>query len=318
MTTAFSGQTVLVTGARGFIGSHLCRTLTEAGATVYALARGPRPAEAGPGQWLQGDLADLGSVRRLYASARPDTVFHLAGYVTGARELQHVLPAFSGNLLTTVNLLTVATDLGARRIVLAGSMEEPAEEGDPPSSPYAAAKWAAGGYARMFFALYQTPVVVARLFMTYGPGQEDRRKLIPYVTTTLLEGEAPRLSSGRREVDWIYVSDVVEGLLAVAAVPHLEGAAVDLGSGALVPIRTVVRKLVALVGAPVEPLFGALPERPLERVRAAERAATEARLGWKPVVDLDEGLRRTVEWYRSRRPAQAFGVATLSEGRREP
>jgi nucleoside-diphosphate-sugar epimerase len=249
---------------------------------------------------------------------RPNTVFHLAGYVRGARDLEHVLPAFSGNLVTTVNLLTVATDMGARRIVLAGSMEEPAEEGDHPSSPYAAAKWAAGGYARMFFALYQTPVVVARLFMTYGPGQEDRRKLIPYVTTSLLDGEAPRLSSGRREVDWIYVSDVVEGLLAVAAVPHLEGAAVDLGSGALVPIRTVVRKLVALVGAPVEPLFGALPERPLERVRAAERAATEARLGWRPVVDLDEGLRRTVEWYRSRRPAQAFGVANFSEGRREP
>lgn len=117
-------------------------------------------------------------------------------------------------------------------------------------------------------------------------------------TFFLLRGESPKLTNGQRQVDWIYVDDVVEGLLATAQVPDLEGCTVDLGSGTLVPIHAVVQQIVKLVGSQVEPLFGALPDRPREQVRVADTAYTHAKLGWKPATSLEDGLERTVDWYR--------------------
>ena len=102
----------------------------------------------------------------------------------------------------------------------------------PSSSPYAAAKWAAAGYGRMFHSLYDTPVVILRPFMTYGPGQAST-KLIPAVTLALLRASGPRLSSGRHRSDWVYISDVIEGFVAAATVPGIEGKTIDLGSGTL-------------------------------------------------------------------------------------
>jgi nucleoside-diphosphate-sugar epimerase len=150
----------------------------------------------------------------------------------------------------------------------------------------------------MFYQLYKLPVVTARIFMSYGPGQADIQKLIPYVTLSLLKGEAPKLSSGSREVDWIYVEDVVSGLLAAGTASNVEGGAFDLGTGFPVSIRTVVEKLGNLVQSPIQPLFGALPERPFERVRSANTSHSFEKLGWKSKVTLEEGLIRTVEWYR--------------------
>jgi len=145
---------------------------------------------------------DFGNVGTVVA---PDIIFHLASFVSGRRELEFVLPALRSNFLSTVNLLVCATTLGCRKVVLTGSLEEP--EGDiesavPAPSPYAAAKGAASAYARMFYALYGTSVVTARLFMVYGPGQNDHKKLVPYVTRSLLKNQVAELMSGTREVDW--------------------------------------------------------------------------------------------------------------------
>jgi nucleoside-diphosphate-sugar epimerase len=179
-------------------------------------------------------------------------------------------------------------------------MEEP-DFGDADAvaqSPYAAAKWASHTYARLFHALYQLPVVHLRIFMVYGPGQRDLRKLIPYVTTSLLCGEAPALMSGEREVDWIYIDDVVDAFLAAAVSPGASGASLDIGSGELVSVRAIVDRLRRLVGGDVEPAFGAVPTRKLERVRVADPATAAATIGWAPRTPLEDGLRRTVKYYR--------------------
>src|SRR5215207_7424877 len=256
-------QKILITGASGFIGSHLCHRLYQDGHEVHAVSRAVPPTDTDIGRWWQGDCSDFATVHNILRAVNPDVVFHLASHVVGARELEAVLPTFRNNLMSTVNLLTAATEVGCQRIVLAGSVEELEGKGtaQAPCSPYAAAKSASSTYGRMFYELYQTPVVIARIAMTYGPGQKDIRKLIPYVTLALLRGEIPQLSSGHRLVDWIYIDDVVAGLLAAAYVRDIEGCAVDLGSGVLLPIRTVVMHLVDLVGSSVVPDFGALPDR---------------------------------------------------------
>ena len=257
INTPLAGRRALVTGASGFIGSALCRCLSQAGMEVHGVSRTERAATDSCARWHTYRLDDIEAVRALFKAARPDYVFHLASHVAGSRSIELVLPTFSANLASTVNLLTAATEQGCERILLTGSLEEPDPGPDHavPSSPYAAAKFAASAYGRMFHALYNTPVAILRLFMVYGPGQQDLRKLVPYVTLALLKGQTPELSSGARKVDWIYVDDVAAGYLAAATAKGVEGGTIDLGSGRLDTVRTVVEELVGLINPHIQPLF---------------------------------------------------------------
>jgi nucleoside-diphosphate-sugar epimerase len=153
----------------------------------------------------------------------------------------------------------------------------------------------------MFHPLYGSQFVITRPFMTYGPGQRPH-KLIPHATLSLLRGRPLTLGSGRRMVDWVYVDDVVRGLLLAAERPGLDGAELDLGSGQLVSVRDVVERLVQLTGSTAIPAFEALRDRPFEVERAAEIGATFRRLGWTAQVPLYKGLRQTVDWYRDHGP----------------
>jgi UDP-glucose 4-epimerase len=297
-----SDKKILITGASGFIGSHLCRRLLERGAEIHGVSRNKHFDMASEIRWWQGDLADLETVRYLLGSIRPELIFHLASYVKGARDLSNVLPAFHSNLVSQVNLLAVACELGCERFISTGSMEEPARANShvAPSSPYAAAKWAASAYGRMFYTLYQFPVVLLRIFMVYGPAQRDLSKLIPYVVLSLLRGKPPQITSGSRKVDWIYIDDVVEALLAVARAPDIEGATIDIGTGNLASIRKVVQILVNLINPNIAPQFGALVDRRMEQEPVANMEDSRAKIGWIPKVTLNEGLKLTAKWYRSK------------------
>lgn len=299
-----SGKKVFITGASGFLGSHLCDRLCKNNVEVHAVSRTERTSDQDSLQWWHGNMEDIEVVQNLFHTIKPDVVFHLSGMVTGAAGAELVLPTFNSLLVTTVNILTVAAKTGCDRVILIASLEEP-EPGQnevTPISPYAAAKWASSAYSRMFHQLYQTPVVLVRPFMTYGPGQ-NVRKIIPSVTLSLLQSEPPKLASGQRQVDWIYIDDVISGMLAAAQVPHVEGCTFDLGSGTLVSIRSVVQQLTNLVNPQIEPLFGALPDRPVEKVRVANTAYTYEKLGWQPVISLEAGLEHTVNWYKQQLPA---------------
>ena len=299
-----SGKKVLITGASGFLGSHLCERLCENNVEIHAISRTERTSHRNSLQWWHGNMEDIEVAQHLFHTIKPDVVFHLSGMVTGAAGAELVLPTFNSLLVTTVNILTTSAKTGCDRVISIASLEEP-ESGQneaTPISPYAAAKWASSAYSRMFHQLYQTPIVLVRPFMTYGPGQ-NVHKIIPSVTLSLLQSEAPKLASGQRQVDWIYIDDVISGMLAAAQVPHVEGCTFDLGSGALVSIRSVVQQLTNLVNPQIEPLFGALPDRPVEKVRVANTAYSYEKLGWQPVISLEAGLEHTVNWYRQQLPA---------------
>lgn len=297
--TQLSSKKILVTGASGFIGSNLCQRLSTCGAEIHCVSRKIHQKDDHGLHWWQGELEDLQTVRDILTTIKPDVIFHLASYVAGSRSMELVLPTFSSNLVSVINILMVATEIGCKRIILTGSLEEPelCDGETVPCSPYAAAKWTSSVYARMFHLLYQTPVVMARLFMVYGPGQQDLNKLVPYVALSLLRNQVPKLSSGKREVDWIYVEDIVDGLITIAQASNVEGSTIDLGSGSLVSIRTVVQMIANLVDAKVMPAFGALPDRPMEQIRVANTAKTYATIDWKPTTSLEEGLEKTVHWY---------------------
>lgn len=300
----FIGSKILITGASGFIGSHLRRTLVQLRADVHAVSRARHPKDEV--HWWQANFADIGAVRNLLNHIRPEIIFHLSGHVTAAPNLEFVLSTFDSHVVSTVNLLTAATQIGCDRIVLTASLTEPQSNcaNAIASSPYAAAKSASSAYGRMFHALYKTPVTIVRPFMTYGPMQ-DPQKIIPYVSLSLLRGQVPQIASGRWQADWIYIDDVVDGLLAAASVSDVEGCTLDLGSGVMIPVRDVVDCIVKLIGSRIKPSFGALPDRPAEEIRAADMTYAQEKIGWKPAISLDDGLARTVGWYREQRSASS-------------
>jgi nucleoside-diphosphate-sugar epimerase len=287
---------VLVTGASGFIGRALVRRLVADGHSTVCTARRPADDVAEGAAWIPGDLTDRAFVQRLVAQARPAVVFHLASQVTGSRSIDVVPTTLANNLVASVGVLEAVTEAGCDRVVLIGSGDEPAA-GAAPCSPYAATKWAVGGYARMFLSLYDTPVTTARTFMVYGPDQPDTSKVVPYTITSLLRGEAPTLSSGRRLCDWVYIDDVVDALLVLADAPEMIGRVVDVGSGRLHTVRHVAETISTLVGGGIVPVFGGLPDRQGETEAVADVEETARVCGWRPTTDLSEGLKRTVAWY---------------------
>lgn len=282
----YRGRRVLVTGANGFIGAYLCRRLTADGAQIFAMTRAQH-----------GDLSDAGVAERVIEDFRPEIVFHLASLARGGQSLDLVIPITVSNLVAAVRLLTAAAVQHTPRVVLAGSMMEP-EDDEPPSSVYAAAKGAQSAYARMFHALHGLDAVVARMFLVYGPDERNPERLLPYVTRSLLRGEPAKLTSGKREIDWIYIDDAIEGLLVLGATDGLGGSRVDIGTGSMASVRTLVEEVARLTGSRSELLFGGLPDREREPSRMADAEETYRRIGWRAAVSLEEGLRRTVAWYR--------------------
>ena len=290
----------LVTGASGFIGQAVCARLLDLGAKVHGTSR--RPVQFASKAWRHSrvDLTSATDVDRLFEEAQPDFVVHLASCVTGKREIDWVRETLAGNLTSAVNVLVAAQNSAVTKVVTAGSLEEP-EAGDPnpvPASPYAVSKWCASGYARTMHALYGIPVAVARIFMVYGPGQQDLMKLVPYVCLSAARGEQPKLMSGGRPVDWIYIDDVVSGLLQMTVSGPEDGSYVDLGSGQLTKTGDIAAKICDISGAGATPEFGAVPDRAMEQVRVADSAATEAALGWSAGTGIDAGLEKTYRWYQ--------------------
>jgi nucleoside-diphosphate-sugar epimerase len=309
------GLRVLVTGASGFIGSHLISRLLGSGAAVHAVSRRPGSGPEGS-VWHAADLTDYEDCLELIGTVAPDVVFHLASAVTGARDVDLVVPLMAANQGAAVNLLTaVVKSAPTAKMVMAGSIEEPHQGDDlTPRSPYAAAKWAASAYAKMFSALWDVRVSVLQIAMVYGPAQPDLTKLVPYATLALLRGDVPQLSSGTRLVDWVYVDDVVDALLRAAESDMAIGKVFDICSGRLVSIRDTVELLDLIIEGDARPEFGAAADRPMDHAQRGDPRIAEELLDWRASTVLEDGLRKTVAWYAENLVADPVGGPVHGSG----
>lgn len=293
-------ERVLVTGARGFIGSHLVRRLVGCGTEVHATSRSVQPGRSRDGvTWHRLDLADADAVTGLLESVRPDLIVHLAAQNVGRRDPELVLPVMRDNLVASVNLMTAALAAGTSRMLLAGSIEEPGpgEGQETLTSPYAIAKLASREYAEMFHTLWGLPVTVLRISQVYGPGPADPKKLVPYVTRSLLRGQSPQVTSGRRTADWVYVDDVIEAVFAAARSERAIGEAIPVGTGRGVAVREVVDLIQEVIGGDARPAYDAVAERPMDGDRVADPGPALDLMGWRARTSLREGLEATVRWY---------------------
>ncbi len=292
-----------VTGATGFIGHRLTAALLEAGCEVSALVL---PAELSqlPAsvRAFAGDITDAGAVADALARARPELVFHLAaiGITNPGLPMAEACRINVGGLIHLIEGVRSVDTVS--RVVIAGTSYEygarRSDDGLDPFNPYSASKVAAWAFARAAYNAWSVPIVFVRPFQVYGPGQRARA-LIPATMTTALRGEDFRMTKGEQQRDFVFVRDVVQGFLAAARAPEIEGRALDLGTGELHTVTHVVTRIWDMAEAPGRILVGALPYRAGE-VPAIPANVQRTRLltGWEAVTDLDQGLSLTIDALR--------------------
>jgi nucleoside-diphosphate-sugar epimerase len=313
---------VLVTGGAGFIGSHLADRLARDGVRVRILddfstgsratARELCDLHGSRLEVVEGDISNPQAVRA--AGAGITHILHQAALPSVQRSVEDPVRSTEVGINGTLHLLEEARRQGVRRFVYAGSSsvygdqpELPKREGmaPRPKSPYALTKLAAETYGTLYFELFGLPTVTLRYFNVFGPRQNPDSvyaAVIPRFIRAALTGVAPHVyGDGGQTRDFTYIDNVVEAnMLALEADPaKVGGAVMNVACGDRISLLQLLDILAHLAGRPVTPVFE--PARPGD-VRDSQAAVEEAarRLGFRPVVDLEEGLRRTMEWFRAR------------------
>lgn len=309
---------MLVTGAGGFIASHLVEKLTEREARVRAFVRYNSRGDPGllallPAACLNkveiisGDLRDLPALQQ--AMQGVSHVFHLGALIAIPYSYRHPAEVVETNVIGTLNVLMAARQARPERVVHTSSSEVygtalrvPIDESHPlqGQSPYSASKIGADKLAESFYRSFDLPVVTLRPFNTYGPRQ-SARAVIPTIIVQALTREVIRLGNLEAKRDLTYVADTVEGFLCAAETPGVEGETFNLGTGSEVRVEDLARQIIELVGRPsrieVDPQR-LRPEKSEVQRLLSDNTLARQRLGWQPRIDLRRGLAYTIEWMR--------------------
>ena len=304
---------VLVTGASGFIGSHLTRLLVRQGAEVHGVTSTVSSIYPDRLRDVRTDirlheanLMDRTAVEKLVHEVRPEVVLHLGAYTHVGKSWNRIDECVHANIQGTVNLLEALADIDYARFVntgtseIYGSIDVPFHEDDCPRpvSPYAVSKYSAEMYCRLGHESHGWPIVMVRPFNAYGPAQSPDR-IIPEVILRGLRGDPLPMTTGAQTREFNYVEDIAEGFIAAATAPDVEGKLINIGCGEEVSIRDLATRILTVMGDPVVPEFGALPDRPIEIWRMyAENSRARELLGWEPRHSLEDGLAKTIAWYR--------------------
>jgi dTDP-glucose 4,6-dehydratase len=315
----WSEKHILVTGAGGFIGSHLVEALAAQGAQVRAFVRYNSRGDPGLLRFLPpdvfsavevvaGDLRDPQAVRAAVAGCQ--VVLHLGALISIPYSYFHPVEVAGTNFIGTLNVLVACRDLGVERLVHTSTSEvygtarqipiteEHALQGQ---SPYSASKIGADKMVESFYCTYNLPVVTVRPFNTYGPRQ-SARAVIPTIITQALTRSTIQLGSLDTTRDFTFVDDTVAGFLAAVEAAGVEGSLFNLGVGEEIRIGDLANMIVLKVGRPVEIVVDPerlRPERSEVLRLISDNRLAHARLGWSPQVELDQGLDRTIDWISS-------------------
>ena len=307
---------VLVTGAGGFIASHLVERLVNDGARVRAFTRYNSRNDVGmlklisrdvfsQLEIIRGDLRDVEAVRS--ATRDVDTIFHLGALIAIPYSYVNPREVIDVNIMGTMNVLMAARDHKVRRVVHTSTSEVygtaqyvPIDESHPlqGQSPYSASKIGADKIAESFYRSFEVPVVTLRPFNTYGPRQSTRA-VIPTIITQALTRDEVKLGSLDPSRDFTFVTDTVDGFIRVAAAENVLGHEINLGNDNTIRIGDLVNKIFAIIGRTPKVVIDSQRVRPekseVMKLWASNQKAREL-IGWEPRISLEEGLHATIEW----------------------
>jgi len=306
--------TYLVTGGAGFIGSHIATALVERGDRVRVfdnLSTGHRQNLAHLGdrvEFVKGDLVNRGAVEGALDGV--EVVFHEAALASVPRSVVAPLDTNAACVTGTVNLLDAARHCGVRRIVYGGSSSAYGDQPTPakhegllpaPVSPYAAAKLAGEFYCQAFTATYGLETVTIRYFNVFGPRQDPQSQyaaVIPKFITEILAGKRPTIfGDGRQSRDFTYIDNIVHGNLLAAESPAAVGKTINVACGQQYNLLELLAVINRVLGTTIEPIFAAARAGDV-RDSLADISLARRLLNYEPVIGFEEGLRRTVDYYR--------------------
>jgi nucleoside-diphosphate-sugar epimerase len=312
----------LVTGGAGFIGSHLTEELVRRGHRVRVadnLVTGRRRnLEHIRGvDFLEGDLADLAFAKA--ATDDMEFVLHQAAMASVPRSVKDPITSNRANIDAALNVLVASRDAGVKRVVYAGSSSVygdtptlPKHEDMTPNplSPYALQKLVGEEYCRMFTELYGLETVTIRYFNVFGPRQDPGSPysgVISLFATALLEGRRPTIyGDGEQTRDFTYVANVVDGVLKACEARDANGQTINVATGSRMSLNELLKVMNRLAGTSMEPLRKE-PRTGDVKDSQADISKAQSLLGYQPTVSSEEGLKRTLEWYRSERAAPSAG-----------
>lgn len=300
----------LVTGGAGFIGSYLVERLIREGSQLHLLIK---PEESltriadilNDLNCVEVDIRDYPGLKRQVRKINPDIVFHLAAITNVERSFELAKDLFETNLFGTMNLLRALNEVDYECFVNTGTCEEYGDNPAPfdeeqipnPVSPYSASKVATTFFCHMLYKTRQAPIVTLRPFLSYGPKQSMNR-FIPQAILACLQKKEFRMTPGEQTREFNYVTDIVDGFVKAAQVKQCIGEVINIGNGNEYQIKDVVKKIFGLMGSSQSPQFGALPYRPGETMHFYSNSQkAKSLLNWKPEVDLETGLKKSIEWY---------------------
>jgi len=303
----------LVTGGAGFIGSHLAEELIRRGERVrivdsFITGKRQNLAHLPKIDLIEGDLGDLKVAQA--ATAGMDYVLHQAAIPSVPRSVDDPITSNRANIDATLNVLVAARDAHVKRVVYAGSssaygdtptLPKREDMATRPLSPYALQKLVGEQYMQMFTALYGLETVTIRYFNVFGPRQDPSSPysgVISVFTRALLENRAPTIyGDGEQTRDFTYIANVGDGVLRACSA-HVSGMVLNVATGSRISLNELFRALRDLTGRHVNPSYA--PARAGDvRDSQADISRAKQLLGYEPIVPFDEGLRRTVEWYRT-------------------
>jgi len=305
----------LVTGGAGFIGSHITTALVNQGHNVTVLDNlcAGRRENLGHVEeqitFIEGDILDRRAVEQ--AMAGVEVVYHQAALASVPRSVAKPMDTNAACVTGTLNVLDVARNTGVRRVIYAGSSsaygDQPCSskrESDLPQplSPYAAAKLAGEAYCMACYTTYGLETVVIRYFNVFGPRQDpagEYSAVIPKFVTMMLQGERPTIfGDGRQSRDFTYIDNVVQGNLAAATAPDAVGRVINVACGEQFSLLQLVASINCVLGKEIEPIFA--EQRPGDvRASLADITVAQEVLNYEPSIDFEEGLRRSIDYYRS-------------------
>jgi len=319
----FKGKRVLVTGAGGFIASHLVERLVSEGARVRAFVHYNARGDAGLLRYLPAEMhsklkiltGDLRDVEALRAATRDvDTVFHLGALIAIPYSYDHIREVVETNVMGSLNVMLAAREMHVRRVIHTSTSEvygtaqyAPIDEKHPlqAQSPYSASKIGADKVVESLVDSFNVPIVTIRPFNTYGPRQ-SARAIIPTVITQAMTRNEVHLGNLEPMRDFTFVSDTVEGfLMAAKADDSIVGEAINLGTGTTVRIGDLVTMIFKLLNKQPKIITESQRLRPPKsevlKLQSNNMKARE-RIGWVPLVSLEEGLRQTISWIADNLP----------------
>jgi len=305
---------ILVTGAAGFIGSHLSNAILNEGHKLrivdnFATGKRQNLANLSRAEFIEGDISDAETAAAIVQGI--EVVFHEAAIPSVARSLAEPMATHKANVNGTINLLLAARDAGVRRFIYAGSSSAygdtptlPKREDMAPSplSPYALQKSTGTQYCQMFTQLYGFETVVTRYFNVFGPRQDPGSPysgVISLFSTALIAGRQPVIyGDGEQTRDFTYVANVVDGVLRACTAPKAAGEAINLACGIRISLNELLRAMNRVVGTDLQAIY---KEERAGDVKDSQADITKAEtlLAYTPIVSFEEGLRQTLDWCRS-------------------